>query len=60
MKREEVVELRLELKRMIDLNSESIALQEKKFGIKDNMMIPYLTGFSDAYRIIYDKLANKC
>jgi hypothetical protein len=58
MKRQEVVELRLELKRIIELNDESIKLQEEKFGRKDNMMIPYLTGFSDGYRVIYDRLAK--
>lgn len=60
MKRHEVAELRIELKRIIELNNESIKMQESTFGRKDNMMIPYLTGWSDAYRMIYDRLATYC
>jgi hypothetical protein len=59
MNRQKVIALRIELNRMIMLNQESIKLQEEKFGIKDNMTIPYLTGFSDAYRVIYDKLGKE-
>jgi hypothetical protein len=60
MNRQKVVELQLELKRMIDLNNESIQLQTVKFGTKDNAMIPYLEGFSAAYKTIYDKLSKEC
>jgi hypothetical protein len=60
MNRQKVVELQLELKRMIELNKESIKLQTAKFGAKNNAMIPYLEGFSAAYQTIYDKLSKEC
>ena len=56
MKRDRVVEIMIDIKRLIDLNKESIRIQEKEYkgGISE-----YLKGWNDGITNIYNILAKE-
>lgn len=59
MKRSDVVEIMIGLKRNIELNKESIVLQERRFGMGKGIS-EYLKGKNDAHQAMHDMLSKKC
>ena len=57
MKRDKVVEMIIDIKRMIALNKESIKMQEER---KNKTMVAYLDGWNQAYESILHKLEQEC
>jgi hypothetical protein len=57
MKRDKVVEMIIDIKRMIELNKESIKMQEER---KNQAMVNYLQGWNQAYESLLHKLEQEC